>query len=476
MLRNVDEDQFRAICQNALEGLATKSLNLDMLVERRARAQERRVVPETIYRFLAEAGPRAGLSMQPVTSLPHTFEPGRTPSALVREADAESWRLPEVAMRYPRSSTDRKTAETHSLEWVTPGHPLFEAVRRHTLERARETFARGASFLSLNHDRPARVDFYRAQVVDGLGRVAHERLLAVEIVDGESPKLREPTILNDLSIGSAAPDQVAAAEALPVVNEWLHGQALEPFLEEVRVERVAEVQRVRRHVELSLGELLHRADLEIGKAAEDVSKGAQGAEGRLAQAEQRHAELMARRDRRLRELEREGALTLQAVERLTSVVVVPHPQREAPEILRLRPDPETEAIAMRMAMEHERAAGRQVFDVHEKNLGYDLTSLDLASGELRLIEVKGIGAPKGTVLLTPNERLVAEDRRDCYWLYVVTGCKSTPTVHVMEDPARFDWHEVVKVQHYWLEIDAMRTPTTVRESVTPPYGPPEESA
>ena len=27
----------------------------------------------------------------------------------------------------------------------------------------------------------------------------------------------------------------------------------------------------------------------------------------------------------------------------------------------------------------------------EKNLGYDITSLDLNSGELRLIEVKGIG-------------------------------------------------------------------------------------
>lgn len=37
LLKNVDEGQFRAICQNALEGLATKSLNLEMLVERRAR-------------------------------------------------------------------------------------------------------------------------------------------------------------------------------------------------------------------------------------------------------------------------------------------------------------------------------------------------------------------------------------------------------------------------------------------------------
>ena len=42
-------------------------------------------------------------------------------------------------------------------------------------------------------------------------------------------------------------------------------------------------------------------------------------------------------------------------------------------------------------MDYERDKGRQVHDVHEKNFGYDLTSLDLNSGELRLIEVKGIG-------------------------------------------------------------------------------------
>ena len=45
LLHNVDEDRFRAICQNALEGLATKKLNLEMLIERRAQAQERRWCP-----------------------------------------------------------------------------------------------------------------------------------------------------------------------------------------------------------------------------------------------------------------------------------------------------------------------------------------------------------------------------------------------------------------------------------------------
>ena len=69
---------------------------------------------------------------------------------------------------------------------------------------------------------------------------------------------------------------------------------------------------------------------------------------------------------------------------------------------------------MRVAAAHEEANGRRVHDVHEKNLGYDLTGLDLESGELRLIEVKGLAAATGSVLLTPNERRVAEDRRDSF--------------------------------------------------------------
>jgi hypothetical protein len=149
---------------------------------------------------------------------------------------------------------------------------------------------------------------------------------------------------------------------------------------------------------------------------------------------------------------------------VASALILPHPEAAKPEIQRLRPNPETEAAAMRVAIEYERAQGRAVADVHEQNLGYDLTSLDTRSGELRLIEVKGIGEATGSVLLTPNERRVAEDRRDCYWLYVVTDCNTTPALQEpIKDPARFPWHEVKKVDHYWLEVDALTQPMQVHE-------------
>src|SRR5438046_3567712 len=93
LLHDVDERQFRAICQNALEGLASKKLNLEMLIERRARAQERRVVPETIARFLREAAEFVPFTLQPTASLPHTFKPGPTPHALRPSQSAPEWEL-----------------------------------------------------------------------------------------------------------------------------------------------------------------------------------------------------------------------------------------------------------------------------------------------------------------------------------------------------------------------------------------------
>lgn len=469
LLREVDEKQFRAICQNALEGLASKKLNLEMLIERRARAQERRVVPETIARFLHDAAEYVPWTLKAVPNVPHTFEPSRTPTVLRGYEKNPDWRLAALADRYPRCSTDRDTAEIEKLEWVTPGHPLFEAVRRHTHARAIDVLGRGATFYSLQHEIPARIDFYRARIVDGLGQVVHERMFAVEIPENEEPRLQEPGVLGNFA-PAAPPNELPSVATLPEETTWLYEHALAPFLEETRNDRLSEVDRVSAHVELSLTELLQRADEEIGRTASDVEQKLPGAEGRLAQAEARHAELLARRERRRIDLDRQRALTLQGVERLASVLALPHPEREAPEVRRLKPNFETEAAAMRVVMEHERAEGRQVYDVSEKNLGYDVTSLDLASGDLRLIEVKGLGAATGTILLTPNERRVAEDRPDCFWLYIVTDCDNAPCLQEpIRDPARLDWNEVTKVAHYYLSVDAMTKPMQVRED-TPPYG------
>ena len=49
-----------------------------MLVERRALAQERRIVPETIARFMGEASPFIPFALYRLPAVAHALEPGNT--------------------------------------------------------------------------------------------------------------------------------------------------------------------------------------------------------------------------------------------------------------------------------------------------------------------------------------------------------------------------------------------------------------
>jgi hypothetical protein len=102
------------------------------------------------------------------------------------------------------------------------------------------------------HAAPARLDFYRARIVDGLGHIIHERLFVVELSADGAASLRELDILGNLTPADAAPSPPVAS--LPEPTSWLNEHVLIPFLDEVRGERLAEIDRVATHVELSLTE------------------------------------------------------------------------------------------------------------------------------------------------------------------------------------------------------------------------------
>lgn len=49
------------------------------------------------------------------------------------------------------------------------------------------------------------------------------------------------------------------------------------------------------------------------------------------------------------------------------------------------------------------------------------------------------------------------------------GFETATDLGAIKNPASFPWHEVKKVAHYWLEVDALTQPTQVREGQRP-YG------
>jgi SNF2 family DNA or RNA helicase len=468
----VREEDFRNICRSALEGLAKKNLNLPMLVERRALAQERRIVPETVARFFENSAKEVGLPLNPVSGNERTFKVGRIPAALYDQARGKDWKLPAVARNYDRICFDRSTLDTDArLEWVTPGHPLFEAVRRQVWAQTQPQLRQGAVFYELEREQPALLELFIAGVADGVGNVLHRRLFLVESNADGTRRLRDPSYLLDLIVPERLPQVMPS---LPTddarTQAFLFEKALQPFRTEIAGEREHELDLIEASVRACFEELIKRRDAVLNKHLMAQDKGDPTAIGLAELEAQKLADLQRRRDIRLTELARQRSLSLQGVERIGMAVVMPHPDRNIPAHTNLKTDRETERKAIQTVIAHEQARGCKIEDVQDQNLGFDLRSLHPLTGELRLIEVKGIGAATGTIFLSPNEKRIAEDRRDLYWLYIVTHCDTTPKLEEpIKDPAQFPWHEVKKVEHYRLDVNAMTQPMELKEA-PPIYG------
>jgi len=460
----VNKDDFEKVCRSALEGLAKSQLNLPMLVEQRALARERRIVPEAIARFFRDAATHVDLELRPVRDA--IMRVGRLPLALSDVARGEGWRYAALARSYDIIGFDRAAAESDpKVEWVTPGHPLFEAVRRCLEEKAAPDLVSGVVLYDIDRDTPSLLQVFRASVVDGTGKTLHQRLFVVETTETAERLPRELTYLLGLVAPAIRPTSAPAMQDdMSGAQTYLVQSALPQFLNEVKAERLKDLEVVERHVNLCFDELIRKRNEVLGRHLVTKDSGDPNAEGLVEIESQKVNDLIRRRDRRNAELTRQREMSLQGVERVAVALVLPHPDRNQAEVTNLRTNPETERKAMEAAVAYEAARGCKVDDVHKLNLGYDLRSVHQQTGELRLIEVKGLGAVKGRVLLTPNERRVAEDRRDCYWLYVVTNCDSRPVVQrPFDDPAKHPWHEVSKVEHYWLELDVLTGTVQVRD-------------
>lgn len=116
-----------------------------------------------------------------------------------------------------------------------------------------------------------------------------------------------------------------------------------------------------------------------------------------------------------------------------------------------------ERVAVEAAIAFEEARGCKVESVESDACGFDLISrctnlkgVAIPPGT-RFIEVKG-KATFGEISLSANEFKTAQRLGEDYWLYVVFNCASIPEVTQIQNPARFDWEPMSKIDCY--RIDA----------------------
>ena len=178
---DVSPEKFRAITESILEGLAKKELNLSAMIGKSAEAKERRLVPEVIEQFFVDAAPERVLRPKQTGKGSHIYRIGKTPRNLLPIGDAQEDRYGRLGREYKQVAFDKDyLRDDPTLEWVTPGHPLFEVVRHDIIRRTEPHLSKGAVFFDLHRSDPVLLDLFAASVKDGRGRTLHRRLFAVE--------------------------------------------------------------------------------------------------------------------------------------------------------------------------------------------------------------------------------------------------------------------------------------------------------
>jgi len=479
IVEEIDTERFRKISNSALEGLAKRELNLSQIISKSAEAKERRLVPEVIHDFFVQAAPIAGIHPKETAKGKKIYRIGRVPRTLWGTGDRLENRFGKLGRDYKKITFDKNIlTDDPTLEWVTPGHPLFECVRDEVSAQVQEDLRRGTIFFDLHRKSPGRLDVFSAAITDGRGRKLHERLYVVQTELNGTMTVRQPTLFLDLVPAKKADfpiqngeniDNHNLVDYLPddsnlpsreQVEQALIEQELNSFLTEIRTQRQKEVETISNYIENSLTVIIDKIQIQYGELFNLKESGykEQGLDGRMKQLDDRSFELNGRLEQRREELKQEASCAITDIHHHGRAWVLPHPERSSPEIAPMVADDEIEKIAIQAVIEYETARGWQVVSVEKENRGFDLISRQPDSGDplkaslVRFIEVKG-RANFGEVALTTNEYKTAARLKRDYWLYVVFNCALSPEVHTIQDPVKLDWQPYVKIEHYQLKTE-----------------------
>lgn len=120
-------------------------------------------------------------------------------------------------------------------------------------------------------------------------------------------------------------------------------------------------------------------------------------------------------------------------------------------------DPDSEALAVATVLQELERLGFDVDDRQTAGVGYDLLARHRVTREQRLVEVKGLQGGLEPVWLEQHEWAQAQQRGQDYWLYVVVGCATTPTVAVRaQDPASQLSNGPRRIERFQIKLTDLR--------------------
>ena len=219
----VDEDYITQVKENLGESLATHYIDYTRIREMADRAREHRLIPEYTQAFFQKAMETAGGDGTKVRDRGGGFlAVDGIPFEVRRIAQEDDFKKRHglLQRRYPMVAFDKELARWHAkAEFVSFGHPLFEALLAWVERKLTGSLSRGAVFTDPDGRMDGVLLFYEGDVRDGLGQVAGRRLFALytDLTTGEI-RPANPALLWDLAEGphrretaGAEPDDPAPA-------------------------------------------------------------------------------------------------------------------------------------------------------------------------------------------------------------------------------------------------------------------------
>ena len=337
----------------------------------------RRGIPLVRRHDHAGQGPEGHLVDQPSAARP-------------AEAARATWNgsYGKIGTAYPQITFDKEQVVGYSdLEFVGPGHPLFEGVVERVLREYGPSLRQGAVFYNADATEPTVLWLLKCGVEDGRGQTVGERLFAIHWTASRFRK-SQPYALLDLktpeSRRRSARGRAPGGHRRGRRHRLVAGRGDARVLRrdrraprpgaghqgEVRPQ-VAPVPH--RRVDQEDRQVRQPAAADAGRKRPEAAEhpGQPGQGGGPPQAE-----LSQRLKDRLAEIEQEQHLSEKPPEILGVAVILPPPQEVVASVEGMESDPEVEAIAVEMAKKYEIEPGPQagVGRGGELRLGYHVAA------------------------------------------------------------------------------------------------------
>ena len=442
----VDQAYISKIKENLGESLATRYIDYTRLKEMAQKARENRLIPEYTEAFFKKAFTKATGKLRErkgeliaIESVPYEIKS-------IANENGFKKRFGSLLKSYPKITFDKDIAfRKPDAEFVSFGHPLFEAVLDWVESDLSPELQKGAVFVDPEGKLDGYIMFYEGEVKDGTGSVAGKSLFAYyyDARTGEAKSI-SPTVIWDLTEGDAKHEQKLDLDPLKskVLPRIISG--LNDYMHKLQDDRNKQAKIKEKYGLKSLDKLVVDMDGELIRLYGRRERGEN-----VDLAIRNKEEQKRKYERSKEELEdvisKERNLTMSMP--VFVGIVRARPSLKVGEAMQR--DEEIERIGMEVVMRYERDVGRNPEDVSKENLGFDIRSKD-KNGDVRYIEVKA-RATIGAVALTQNEWFKAQRLADDYYLYVVWNAgkehKAEPIV-IQNPAANLNIEEKVEVVRY----------------------------